>query len=81
VIFYFIYFLVALVGSAFHDDPEPAFANYLMFQAIGASVGYFYNVYVCEYIKLYIVSVLMIISVMLVIVIEIRLRRQNKTVK
>ena len=66
---------LALVGSAFVDNQEPAFSNLRMFQALGFTVGYLYSNHLCEYIKLYIVAAELVVSVTLVAVVEIRLRR------
>lgn len=70
----------ALVGSAFTDEQEPAFANLRLFQAVGFTVGYLYNVHLCEYIKLYIAAGTLIVSMILVGIVEIRVKMRNKTV-
>ncbi|XP_063396359.1 protein unc-93 homolog A-like [Mytilus trossulus] len=68
----------ALVGSAFTEDQEPAFANLRLFQALGFTVGYLYNVHLCEYIKLYIAAGTLIVSMIFVAIVEIRIRLKNK---
>ncbi|XP_063437955.1 protein unc-93 homolog A-like isoform X2 [Mytilus trossulus] len=69
---------MALVGSAFHKNPETTFALCILFQALGSAVAYIYNIYICEYLKIYIVSITLVISVFLVLILEIRIRRADK---
>ncbi|KAK3084007.1 hypothetical protein FSP39_006661 [Pinctada imbricata] len=64
----------ALVGSAFVENQEPAFSNLRMFQALGFTVGYLYSNHLCESIKMYIVAGELIVSMLLVAIVEIRLR-------
>lgn len=66
------------MGSAFHKNPEPTFALCIAFQALGSAVAYIYNIYICEYLKIYIVSITLVISVFLVLILEIRIRRADK---
>ncbi|XP_060062872.1 protein unc-93 homolog A-like [Ylistrum balloti] len=65
-----------LVGVAFKDKQEPAFANLRLFQAMGFTVAYLYSIHLCEFIKLYIAGAYVTLSMVLVAVVEIRLRRQ-----
>ncbi|XP_033748453.1 protein unc-93 homolog A-like [Pecten maximus] len=65
-----------LVGVAFKDKQEPAFANLRLFQAMGFTVAYLYSIHLCEYIKLYLAAGFVTLSVVLVAVVEIRLRKQ-----
>ncbi|CAC5359335.1 unnamed protein product [Mytilus coruscus] len=69
---------MALVGSAFHKNPEPTFAICIAFQALGSAVAYIYNIYICEYVKIYIVSITIVVSVFLVLILEIRIRHVNQ---
>jgi hypothetical protein len=76
-------FLAALVGLAFSDKQEPAFSNLRMFQALGFTIGYLYSNHLCEYIKLYIAGGQLIFSMILVLIVEFRLKRNaphNKNV-
>ncbi|KAJ8312090.1 hypothetical protein KUTeg_009463 [Tegillarca granosa] len=69
----------ALVGSTFADQQEPAFSNLRMFQALGFTVGYLYSNFLCESIKLYIVAGVLLLSMLLVGIVEIRIRRSDVT--
>mgnify|MGYP003692096695 CR=1 FL=1 len=69
------YLIVALVGLAFSDKQEPAFSNLRMFQALGFTVGYLYSNHLCEYLKLYIAGGQLVLSMILVFVVEFRLKR------
>ncbi|CAG2243861.1 unnamed protein product [Mytilus edulis] len=71
----------ALLGSVFHQNPEIAFSNYLMFQAMGLAVAYIYNIYLCEEMKLYILGVTVIISLIFLCIIEFRVRRRKREEK
>lgn len=64
-----------MVGLAFSDKQEPAFSNLRMFQALGFTVGYLYSNHMCEYRKLYIAGGELILSMILVMVVEFRLKR------
>jgi hypothetical protein len=66
-----------LIFHDLHDNPEVAFSNYLMFQALGLAIAYMYNIYLCEYMKLYILGGTAILSMILLCVIEIRVRRRK----
>lgn len=71
--------IVALVGAVFHDNPEVAFSNYLMFQALGLAIAYLYNIYLCEDVKLYILGTVLVITMSLLCLVEFRFsRRKNK---
>ncbi|XP_062569224.1 protein unc-93 homolog A-like [Saccostrea cucullata] len=71
----------ALVGLAFSDKQEPAFSNLRMFQALGFTIGYLYSNHLCEYLKLYIAGGELVLSMILVFIVEFRLRRNSpKTV-
>ncbi|XP_061188403.1 protein unc-93 homolog A-like [Saccostrea echinata] len=67
----------ALVGLAFSDKQEPAFSNLRMFQALGFTIGYLYSNHLCEYLKLYIAGGELVLSMILVFIVEIRLRRNS----
>ncbi|CAC5392732.1 unnamed protein product [Mytilus coruscus] len=69
---------MALVGSAFHKNPEPMFALCIAFQALGSAVAYIYNIYICEYVKIYIVCITLVVSVFLVLILEMRIRRADQ---
>lgn len=64
-----------MVGLAFSDKQEPAFSNLRMFQALGFTVGYLYSNHMCEYKKLYIAGGELIFSMILVMAVEFRLKR------
>lgn len=64
-----------MVGLAFSDKQEPAFSNPRMFQALGFTVGYLYSNHMCEYKKLYIAGGELIFSMILVMAVEFRLKR------
>ncbi|XP_069136168.1 protein unc-93 homolog A-like [Argopecten irradians] len=68
-----------LVGVAFKDRQEPAFANLRLFQAMGFTIAYLYSIHLCEYIKLYNAAAFVTLSMVLVAVVEIRLRRQDSS--
>ncbi|XP_060069463.1 UNC93-like protein [Ylistrum balloti] len=65
----------ALIGYAFPENPEAAFANLRMFEALGFSVAYLYSNSLCVNVKLYMVGGLLLVSVILVTFVEIRLRK------
>lgn len=65
-----------MVGLAFSDKQEPAFSNLRMFQALGFTVGYLYSNHMCEYKKLYIAGGELIFSMILVMAVEFRLKRE-----
>lgn len=64
-----------MVGLAFSDKQEPAFSNLRMFQALGFTVGYLYSNHMCENKKLYIAGGELIFSMILVMAVEFRLKR------
>lgn len=64
-----------MVGLAFSDKQKPAFSNLRMFQALGFTVGYLYSNHMCEYKKLYIAGGELIFSMILVMAVEFRLKR------
>merc|ERR1711879_71313 len=68
----------ALIGSAFHDKQEPAFANLRMFQALGMTIAYLYSNSLCEHIKLYIAGGLLVVAILLTTVVEIRIKRKPR---
>lgn len=64
-----------MVGLAFSGKQEPAFSNLRMFQALGFTVGYLYSNHMCEYKKLYIAGGELILSMILVMAVEFRLKK------
>ncbi|OWF56670.1 Protein unc-93-like A [Mizuhopecten yessoensis] len=63
-------YVTALIGYAFPENPEAAFVNLRMFEALGCSVAYLYSNSVCVYVKL-MVGGLLHVSFVLVIVVEV----------
>ncbi|OWF56668.1 UNC93-like protein [Mizuhopecten yessoensis] len=64
----------ALVGHVFPSQQEPAFGNIRMFEALGFFVVYLFSNYVCLDVKLYIVGAWLVLAVVLVLIVEVRIR-------
>ncbi|KAK3595784.1 hypothetical protein CHS0354_025421 [Potamilus streckersoni] len=65
----------ALIGSIFSDQQEPAYANLRMWQALGFTVAYMYSNFLCESDKLYIIASVLVLSVILLNVVELRVKK------
>ncbi|CAH1800460.1 unnamed protein product [Owenia fusiformis] len=67
-----------LFGVLFPDDQEAAFSNYRMFQAIGLATAFGYSYFLCVRTKVLIMCAVMVISLGLYTIVELRLRRRQK---
>ena len=62
------------MGHVFPSRQEPAFANIRMFEAMGFMVVYLYSSYICQTTRLYIVAGWLTFSIILVMIVEVRIR-------
>ncbi|KAK3595783.1 hypothetical protein CHS0354_025420 [Potamilus streckersoni] len=65
----------ALIGSIFYDQQEPAYANLRMWQALGFTITYLYSNSMCEFVKLYITAGVLVLSIVLLTVVELRVKK------
>ncbi|KAL3858080.1 hypothetical protein ACJMK2_012694 [Sinanodonta woodiana] len=65
----------ALIGSIFSDQQEPAYANLRMWQALGFTIAYLYSNSLRECVKLYITAGVLVLSIVLLTVVELRIKK------
>ena len=63
----------------FAEKQEAGFASYRMFQAVGFAISFGYSYYLCVSTKVYIMTAVLLISLLLYSVIEVRLYQQSRT--
>ena len=61
----------------FTDKQEAAFAAYRIFQSLGYALAFGYSYVLCVETKLYIISTVLVVSLLLYSVIELRLRKNG----
>lgn len=66
------YFFSALYGILFSDQKGAAFANYRLWESLGCAVSFALSNFICVEIKLYILTVVLILGIGLYAIVEYR---------
>lgn len=74
-------FILALFGVLFVDKQEAAFASYRMFYATGCAIAFGYSYFLCVETKVYILAGVLLISLLLYSVIEMKVQLQSQHIK
>lgn len=69
--------LSALVALLFPEKKDSAFANYHTWKAIGFTITFVYGNFLCVSTKLLIAICLLVVSMLLYVIVEIRVRRTS----
>lgn len=69
---------LALLTGQYPDHWEAAFANRAFFKFMGLSVGFVFHSFLCNYMKLYLLAFVMIVSVVPFALLEYRLENIRK---
>ncbi|XP_006824710.1 protein unc-93 homolog A-like [Saccoglossus kowalevskii] len=59
-----------IYGILFSDDKEAAFSNYRLWESVGFTVSFAYSIFICVYIKLYILIGVLIVGVFCYFIVE-----------
>ena len=74
-------YIPALFGVLFVDKQEAAFAAYRMFYATGCAVAFGYSYFLCVETKVYILGVVLVLSLIMYCVIEMKVQLQSQHLK
>ncbi|XP_013382521.1 protein unc-93 homolog A isoform X5 [Lingula anatina] len=72
---------LALLGIHFSHNQRPAFANYHLWQGVGFTVSFAYGNLLCVATKIYICMTMLVLSLLLYYVVEIKTRLEKKKEK
>ncbi|XP_064597882.1 protein unc-93 homolog A-like [Liolophura sinensis] len=64
----------ALVALVFHESPDPAFANYHTWKAVGFTVTFAYSSFLCVSTKLYVGIGLLALGMLCYVIVEVKLK-------
>ena len=73
------HFFSALYGVLFENAEEAAFSNYRLWESLGFIFAYLLQIYVCVYVKLWIVLIVLGVGMAGYLCIEILEKRKNRT--
>lgn len=74
-------FIAALYGCFFHDNQEPAFSNYRLWESLGFVVAFAYSNFLCVSVKLYLLIINLVIGIALYFVSELLHRKKEQEAK